>query len=194
MGAGLILIIVIILFLGVFASLSDKSVNGTSFITISDEVIVYNDLIVEYANEYDVEEYVSLIQAIMMVESKGLGDNPMEVSHLLNGNIDNPEESIKEGIKYLSLCLEQASVSSPNDTIQLFLAIQGYDFTIDYINWALNNFDGYSKSNAQIYYDEHKIGNTNYVNHVMQYIGFDFGTFRLTPNFDNSIAWGYNNP
>ena len=24
---------------------------------------------------------------------------------------------------------------------------------------------------------------------VKEYIGFDFGSFRLTPNFDNNIAW-----
>lgn len=193
-STGMILIVVITLFLGIFASLSDHSVTGTSFIKLSDEVLAYNEIIYKYADQYEIGEYVPLIQAIMMVESKGLGNDPMDVSNLLNRNIDNPEESIQEGIKYLSTCLEQANVNSPNDTDQLFLAIQGYDSTIDYINWALDNFDGYSKSNAQIYYDEHKIGNANYVNHVMQYIGFDFGTFRLTPNFDNNMAWGYNNP
>ena len=193
-STGMILIVVITLFLGVFASLSDHSVTGTAFIKLSEEVLAYNELIYKYADQYDMGEYVPLIQAIMMVESKGLGDDPMDVFDLLNRNIDNPEESIKEGIRYLSQCLEKANVSSPNDTTQLFLAIQGYDFTISYINWALENFDGYSKSNAQIYYDEHQFGNANYVNHVMQYIGFDFGTFRLTPNFDNNKAWGYNNP
>lgn len=193
-STGLILIVIISLFLGVFASLSDHSVTGTSIIKVSDEVLSYNELIYKYADQYDVGEYVPLIQAIMMVESKGLGNDPMDVSDLSNRNIDNPEESIKEGIKYLSRCLEEANVNSPDDTTQLFLAIQGYDFTVTYINWALDNFDGYSKSNAQIYYDEHKIGNSNYVNHVMQYIGFNFGTFRLTPNFDNNMAWGYNNP
>ena len=104
-STGMILIVVITLFLGVFASLSDHSVTGASFIKLSDEVLAYNEIIYEYADQYEIGEYVPLIQAIMMVESKGLGNDPMDVSHLLNGNIDNPEESIKEGIKYLSQCL-----------------------------------------------------------------------------------------
>jgi len=200
MGTGLILIVVITLFLGVFTSLSDNSVNGASFIALSDEVIGYNDVIVEYANEFDVEEYVPLIKAIMMVESKGLGNDPMdasdyELNKLYPDGITDPEYSIKIGIQHLANCLDKANVNSSNDTQQIYLAIQGYDFKDDYITWALDNFDGYSKINAQIYYDQYlSSGDVNYVNHVLQYIGFDFGTFRLTPNFDNSMAWGYNNP
>ena len=200
MGTGLILIVVVTLFLGVFLSLSDNSVNGASFITLSDKVIGYNDVIVEYANEYDIEECVPLIKTIMMVESKELGDDPMdstdyELNTLYPDGITDPEYSIKIDIQYLANCLDKANVNSSNDTEQIYLAIQGYDFKDNYIIWELDNFEGYSKTNAQIYYDQYlSSGDINYVNHVLQYIGFDFGTFRLTPNFDNTMAWGYNNP
>ena len=49
---GMILIVVITLFLGVFASLSDHSVTGTSFIKLSDEVLSYNELIYKYCDMY----------------------------------------------------------------------------------------------------------------------------------------------
>ena len=194
-GTGAILLIVVSLFIGVFASLSDNTVYGASFAPLSDEVLAYTDTITEYAIQYDIEEYVALIQAIMMVETKGLGNDPMDAGRFINQTISDPNYSIEVGVKYIANCLNKANVNSPSDTKKIYLVIQGYDFKDGYIKWALDNFNGYSKSNAQIYLDEFlSSGDVNYVNHVMQYIGFGFGNFRLEPNFDNTKAWGYNNP
>jgi len=169
-GTGGILLIVITLFIGVFASFNDSSVYGATLAPLSDEVLAYTDTITDYAIENDIEEYVTLIQAIMMTESKGLGNDPMDASVFINQPITNPEYSIEIGVKYIANCLNKANVTSPSDTKKIYLAIQGYDFKDDYIIWALNNFDGYSKSNAQVYYDHFlSDGDVNYVNHVMQY-------------------------
>lgn len=195
LGIGALLLVVVSLFIGIFASFTDNSVYGASLSPLSEEVIAYTDTITEYAEKYGVEEYIALIQAIMMVESKGLGNDPMDAGIYINQVIYNPEYSIEIGVKYLANCLNKANVTSPADTEKIYLSIQGYDFKDDYIIWALNNFNGYSKSNAQVYHDQFlSDGDINYVNHVMQYIGFSFGTFRLEPNFDNNMAWGYNNP
>lgn len=205
-GSGTVLLVVITLFIGVFASFSDNSVYGYPLSELSEEVLSYTEVIEKYAAQYKVEEYLSLIQAIMMQETKGIGDDPMDSSLFpYNSNYPNKitdsEYSIDVGIHYLADCLKEANVSSLADTELIYLAIQGYDFGIDYIKWAKENFDEYSKTNAQLYADQQKAiqeiefdGDTNYVNHVMQYIGFGFGTFRLEPNFDNHLAWANNNP
>lgn len=79
------------------------------------------------------------------------------------------------GVRYLADCLDNANVESPADTENLYLAIQSYNFGLDYIDWALSNFGGYSKTNAQVYLDM-KIyedssftGNANYVANVWIY-------------------------
>lgn len=205
-GTALILLLVMTLFIGVFSAFSDNTIYAASFIPLSEEVIAYTPVIEEYATQYGITEFIPLIQAIMMQESQGIGLDPMNSSSFIYNehypsNISEPEYSIDVGIHYLSDCLIQANVSSVNDTKNLYLAIQAYNFGTDYIQWAKDNFDGYSKSNAQLYSEQIAIiqnittfGNPNYVEQVMQYIGFGFGTFRLEPNFDNHLAWGNNNP
>lgn len=42
--------------------------SNSAIVSLSDEVIVYEDTIRKCAKEYDIEDYVSLLQAIMMQE------------------------------------------------------------------------------------------------------------------------------
>lgn len=51
--------------------------SNSAIVSLSDEVIVYEDTIRKYVKEYDIEDYVSLLQAIMMQESGGKGNDPM---------------------------------------------------------------------------------------------------------------------
>ena len=202
----MVLILIITLYLGVFSSLADSTVYGSTFSQVSDEVLAYTPIIEKYVAQYGIEEYIPLIQAIMMQESKGLGDDPMDASSFHYYTIcpeDIPiyEYSIDVGIHYLKDCIDIAKVASSNDTAQLSLAIQGYDFGTDYIIWALEHFEGYSKTNARLYSEQkmHELGlssfgNIDYVPQVLQYIGFNFGLFKLEPNFDNLEAGGSNNP
>lgn len=200
-GFGLILTLVITLFIGVFSSFSNSPVYASSYLPLSNEVLEHTPIITKYAEEYGITEYVPLIQAIMMHETSGISSDPMNASSFPI-NIDfplgitNPEYSIYIGIQYLSDCLHAAGVQSPSDSNNLYLAIQGYDFGIDYIYWAKTNFDGYSKFNTQVYYEEFNPTNSdvNYVENVLRYINLSFGTLRLEPNFDNLMAWGDNNP
>lgn len=201
-----ILLLVMILYIGAFSSLSNNTVFATTYTPLSKEVLDHTAIIEKYAKQYDIEDYIPLIQAIMMQESKGIGLDPMNSSSFKYNSgypnvITDIENSIDVGIHYLADCLKAANVTSPNDTEKLYLAIQGYNYKIEYIYWALNNFDGYTKSNAQIYADQmrHNLninvyGNPNYVNQVIQYLDISFGNVRLQPNFDNHMAWGNNNP
>ena len=74
-----------------------------------------------YAKENDIEDYVSLIQAIMMQESGGKGNDPMQASEsgyntkyprVPNG-ITEPEYSIDVGTHTFSDCVKKANVSLP---------------------------------------------------------------------------------
>ena len=200
-GFGLILTLVITLFIGVFSSFSNRSVYASSYLPLSNEVLEHTPIITKYAEEYGIAEYIPLIQAIMMHETSGIGSDPMNASSFPI-NIDFPlgitdtEYSIHIGIQYLSNCFQASGVQSAADSNNLYLAIQGYDFGIDYIYWAKKNFNGYSQFNAQAYYEEFNpsYSDINYVEKVFQYINLSFGTMRLEPNFDNPMAWGDNNP
>ena len=52
--------------------------SNSAIVSLSDEVIGYEDTIRKCAKEYDIEDYVSLLQAIMMQESGGKGNDPMQ--------------------------------------------------------------------------------------------------------------------
>ena len=84
-GTGLILLIVITLFIGTFSVLAQDGGSNSEIVSLSEEVIAYEDTIRKYAIEYDIEDYVSLLQAIMMQESGGKGNDPMQPtqSHFL---------------------------------------------------------------------------------------------------------------
>ena len=209
LGTALILLLVITLFIGVFAALSDNSTVGSIYEPLSPEVIAYQETIEKYAKQYDMEDYVPIISAVMMQESGGKGTDPMQASECPyntkypqkpNG-IEEPEYSIEVGIHYLSDCFKQAGVKNIFDNDHISLALQGYNYGNGYIQWAITNFGGYSKANAKVFSDQKKAelgwdtyGDPYYVEHVMRYIGLGFGNYREQPNFNNTDAWGSNNP
>ena len=181
LGTGFLLLIVISLFIGVFSSLSDNNLYGIAVSPLSKEVLAYTDIISKYTEQYEIEEFTPLVQAIMMCESKGLGDDPMNSSTFIYNEkypdgIRDSEYSIDVGVQYLSDCLKKANVNEPSDIEQLYLAIQAYDYGIEYIDWAISYFDGYSRANAKVYLDikkeetENKFdGNASYVSNVWIY-------------------------
>ena len=52
----------------------------TSTTPVSAEVEAYDPLIQEYARQHGIPEYVELIKAVMMQESGGQGNDPMQAS------------------------------------------------------------------------------------------------------------------
>lgn len=208
-GISLILLLVLILFIGVFAALSDNSSVSSTHAPLSAEVLAYTDTIEKYAEQYEMEDYIPIIQAVMMQESGGKGTDPMQSSECPHNTkypkkpngITDPEYSIDVGIHYLSDCFKEAQVKDTFDNEHIFLALQGYNYGNGYISWAVKNFGGYSKANAKVFSDQKKAelgrdtyGDPNYVEHVMRYVSLGFGNYREQPNFDNMEAWGSNNP
>lgn len=208
-GMSIILLLVLLLFIGVFAALSDNSSVSSTNAPLSAEVLAYTDTIEKYAKQYEMEDYVPIILAVMMQESGGKGTDPMQSSECPYNTkysnkpnaIQEPEYSIEVGIHYLSECFKSAQVRDCFDNEHIFLALQGYNYGNGYIDWAVKNFGGYSKANAKVFSDQKKAelgtdvyGDPNYVEHVMRYVSLGFGNYREQPNFDNMEAWGTNNP
>lgn len=207
-GMGLIILVVITLFIGVFACLSDDGGINSEIEPLSAEVLAYEETITKYAEQHKIEEYVPILEAIMMQESGGKGNDPMQSSESgfntkyprkPNG-ITDADYSIEVGVQTFSNCLTRAKVESPADTEKLYLALQGYNYGSGYIEWAVTNFGGYTKANAKLFSDNKRAelgtdvyGDPFYVSHVMRYVSFSFrgGT---KPNFDNYDAWVNKNP
>lgn len=186
-GTGLILILVICLFIGVFGSLSNNNNINTENSPLSAEVLAYEGIITQYAIQYGIEEYVPIIEAIMMQESGGKGNDPMQAAecgfntkypHVPNG-IQDPVYSIEVGIQNFADCLTTAKILNINDNNNLYLALQGYNYGKAYITWAYDLFGCYSKANAKVYSDNKKselkikvFGDPEYVEHVLRYYHF----------------------
>lgn len=63
------------------------------------------------AKNYHMENYENLIKAIILTESKGKGTDLMQSSESLHGEaeiIDNPADSIDQGVKYLAEMIVEA--------------------------------------------------------------------------------------
>ena len=177
----LIILIVVILF---GAALSLLGSNSETYTPVSEEVEAYDPLIRQYANEHGIGDYVELIKAVMMQESGGRGNDPMQASECpynteyanTPGGITDPEYSINVGIQYLASCLAEAEVESPIDMEHIKLAIQGYNYGNGYITWAKENYGGYSATNASDFSDMmaaqlgwSSYGDKQYVAHVLRY-------------------------
>lgn len=179
-----VVIILIIVQFGCAVSLFGGGGNSNSYTPVSAEVEAYEPLIQQYARQHGIPEYTELIKAVMMQESGGRGNDPMQASecgyntrypNTPNG-ITDPEYSINVGIQNLAACLSAAEVENPIDMEHIKLALQGYNFGNGYISWAKTNYGGYSYANAvefsttqaeRLGWDSY--GDTQYVSHVLRY-------------------------
>ncbi len=178
-GLAVLLILVVGVIGGVLLSGSSQSAEP-----VSQEVMDYAPVIQRYAREYGIPDYVQVIQAIMMQESRGQGTDPMQASECPfntrypnspNG-ITDPEYSIQVGIRYYAYCVQEAGCESPQDLDKLKLSLQGYNYGNGYISWAIQNHGGYSEANALQFSQEQAAahgwsgyGDPEYVPHVMRY-------------------------
>ena len=65
-GGTFILLVVLALFFGVFSALADDSSVNSALLSVSPEVLAYSDTVSKYAKKYDIEDYVGVINAVMM--------------------------------------------------------------------------------------------------------------------------------
>lgn len=101
----------------------------------------YRSTVEKYAKEFDVEEHTDVLLAMMLQESGGRGDDPMQSSESLCGEvgcITDPEQSIKQGVSYFAEALQAADG-------EIELAIQAYNFGIGFIYYLEKNKQLYNQ-------------------------------------------------
>ena len=184
-GGGTVLVLIIVFMVMCFAGiLFVRDDNDSEILPVSEEVQAYGPVIQKYAREHGIPDYMLLIQAVMMQESRGQGSDPMQCSECgfntlyphAPGGITDPEYSINVGIQNLADCLQLAECESPLDIASVKLAIQGYNYGQGYITWAKSKYGEYSKSNAIEFsvktaerYGWDSYGDMDYVTHVLRY-------------------------
>ena len=200
-GAASILVIVIVVLIGCGAAIFGSQDESTETLPLSAEVEAYEPVIRKYAKQYGIPDYVLLIQAVMMQESGGRGNDPMQASECgyttqyprTPGGITDPEYSISVGIQNLADCLQTAGAESPIDLDHIQLALQGYNFGSGYITWALQKYGEYSRANAiefsmkmaeQMGWKSY--GDKQYVPHVLRY--YPIGKVFYTPEDGDAIV------
>ncbi|RKQ33431.1 lysozyme family protein [Oceanobacillus halophilus] len=134
----------VISFLSMIGSQESKQKEFTSYPKITEEVRQYRPLVDKYAKEYGVSGYEDVLLAMMMQESGGRGNDPMQSSESYCGErgcIDDPKLSIKQGVYYFSKVLKEAEGD-------LELAIQSYNFGRGFINYVLEESGRYTQDVA----------------------------------------------
>lgn len=178
-----VLVLVIVILFGGFLCMTGGD-NATTVSPVSAEVQAYEPVIRKYAKQYGIGEYVELIKAVMMQESGGRGNDPMQSSEgsfntkfpRQPGGITDPGYSIQCGVQEIKACLVSAEVKSPLDMDNIKLALQGYNYGNGYIQWAVNHYGGYTLANAAEFSDKmakekgwSSYGDKQYVPHVLRY-------------------------
>ncbi|UJL46117.1 lysozyme family protein [Virgibacillus sp. NKC19-16] len=128
----------------VISVLSNENTPRQTHPEISEEVENYRPIVEDYADEYGVLEYVDVILGMMMQESGGRGNDPMQSSESYCGErgcIDDPKLSIKQGVYYFAENLSDANGD-------LGLAVQSYNFGSGFIDYARETSGDYSQETA----------------------------------------------
>ena len=88
--------------------------------------------------EYGLDSYKEIILSMIYTESKGLGDDPMQSSESAYGEAGKmmvAEDSIQQGVEYFA----QALILGQENGVDLWTAVQAYNFGLDYIYYIAEN-------------------------------------------------------
>ncbi|WP_245831008.1 lysozyme family protein [Sediminibacillus massiliensis] len=148
-GSFLVLGIVFMLFFA--AGLASEQSGGTGEKTnsaqLTEQVVDYKNLVNKYLADHGKEQYTGIVLALMMQESGGRGEDPMQASESYCGErecIDNPELSIKQGVAHFSYVLDKADGD-------VKLALQSYNFGPGFIDYVMERGGRYSQELAISY-------------------------------------------
>lgn len=140
-GAILLLFLLLVCFSVVITADEDErstpEKTGITGLNLSEEVLSYWELIVKYAAENGISEYVQYLLAIMQVESGGKGNDVMQCSESLGlePNSLTPEESIKQGCAYFAKLLKGALEAG----CDVNTAVQAYNYGGNYVKYVTEN-------------------------------------------------------
>lgn len=120
---------------------------------LSENVLQYQDAVLAEAELHGKAEYLNLFLAVMEQESHGAGSDVFQSSESkgLPAGTLSPAESIKQGVAYLSGMIDKAGVTSPSDLERIRLALQGYNMSGGYIDFAMKSDGKWTQENVFAY-------------------------------------------
>lgn len=107
---------------------------------VSAEVLQYRDAVFAELSKYGLSEYTDLLLALMMQESGGRGNDPMQASESYCGSIGcitDPQLSIEKGVLHFKNVLEKANYD-------VKLTLQSYNFGGGFIDYVMKNGGSYT--------------------------------------------------
>lgn len=130
---------------------------------LSAEVERYREDVLAWVKKEGMEPYLELYLAVMQQESGGNGNDVFQASESkgLAPNTLSVEESIEQGVKYLSAMIKKAGCTSPEDLEHIKLALQGYNFGGAYIDFALKKDGRWTQKNTFAYAKKQSGGKRN---------------------------------
>ncbi|VXB98221.1 conserved hypothetical protein [Exiguobacterium sp. 8A] len=155
-GLSLLLLVVLVYtlvgaLLASFEAERDVDVPSIGTGVLSPDVMRYETLVRRYAEAEGIGEYVPVLLAKMQVETRGLGNDPMQSSESgfntrypnVPNAIQDPEYSVEVGVKAFKQTLEMSGRDLP-------LAVQSYNFGPGYIAYA-KDAGGHSETVAKAF-------------------------------------------
>ena len=118
--------------------------------SISDDVKEYTPLLEKELSQVELEEYTVVLAAIMQQESRGKGGDPMQASEsagLSPNSINDPEQSIKQGVKHFKHTLEHGNKKN----VDFGTVIQAYNMGLGYIDYVAQNGGKHSEETAKAF-------------------------------------------
>ncbi|WP_026677789.1 lysozyme family protein [Fictibacillus gelatini] len=100
-----------------------------------DNVKKYEPFLRKELAKYQLQNYTPTLLAVMQQESKGKGGDPMQASEsagLKPNAIQNPEESIRRGVKHF----QRALTYGKKEKVDFATVIQAYNMGIGYIDFV----------------------------------------------------------
>jgi len=183
-----LLLLIIIISVTAFIIIGSNSDNNNSGINmgtsnVSAEVLAWQPEVEKYAKQFGISQYVNLILAVIQQESAGTSIDVMQSSEgafntkypkVPNG-ITDPDYSFFCGVQEFKEAITKAGVKNINDTKNINLALQTYNFGQGFIGFAKSK-GGYSLAVAQEFSRLQakkngwsSYGDVNYVTHVFKY-------------------------
>ena len=130
---------------------------------LSPEVERYREDVLAWVKKEGMEPYLELYLAVMQQESGGNGNDVFQASEskgLAPGTL-SLQESIEQGVKYLSVMIKKAVCTSPQDLEHIRLALQGYNFGGPYIDFAVKKDGKWTQENTFAYAKKQSGGTRN---------------------------------
>ncbi|WP_191560171.1 lysozyme family protein [Metabacillus idriensis] len=145
---GFILVVFLAFFVLTIFYSAEKKQPVTVQMDAFENVKKYEPLISEELSEYQLEDYTLLVLALMQQESKGTGGDPMQASEsagLPRNTIEDPAESIEQGVKYFHKSLQYGKERNVDD----LTVIQAYNMGLGYIDFVVKNGGKHSEELAK---------------------------------------------